>query len=146
MTAGVTVTVIVYDLAQSNALTRFIGLGKYLATVEVYGTRVWAGPDGVETSEDPLDLPLRWTGVIGHTTKSRAEIAALVGDLKGRFKKELYDPIGNNANTFASEFCMKLCGREIPQWVNVLYDLFAALHFYPTLRLLKPVQGRNITA
>ena len=145
MTAGVTVTVIVYDLAQSNALTRFIGLGKYLATVEVYGTRVWAGPEGVETSEDPLDLPLRWTGVIGHTTKSRAETAALVGDLKGRFVEELYDPIGNNANTFASELCMRLCGRELPQWVNVLYDLFAALHFYPTLRLLKPVQGRKIT-
>jgi hypothetical protein len=146
MTAGVTVTVIVYDLAQSNALTRFIGLGKYLATVEVYGTRVWAGPEGVETSEAPLDLPLRWTGVVGHTTKSRAEVAALVGDLKGRFKKELYDPIGNNANTFASELCIKLCGRELPQWSHVLYDLFAALHFYPTLRLLKPVQGRNITA
>ena len=86
MTAGVSVTLFVYDLAQSNTLTRWLGLGKYLATVEIYGTRVWAGKNGVETSKDPLDLPLRWTGVIGHTTKSRAETMAVVEDLRDHFK------------------------------------------------------------
>ena len=146
MTAGVTVTLIVYDLAHSNALTRWIGLGKYLATVEIYGTRVWAGSDGVEQSKDPLDLPLRWTGVVGHTTKSRAETMAIVGDLGDRFDDGRYDPIGNNANTFASELCVRLCGHGIPQWVNLLYDVFASLHFYPTLQLFRPSHGTRMTA
>ncbi len=146
MTAGVSVTLFVYDLAQSNTLTRWLGLGKYLATVEIYGTRVWAGKNGVETSKDPLDLPLRWTGVIGHTTKSRAETMAVVEDLRDHFKNGSYDAIGNNGNTFASELCVKLCGRDIPQWVNMLYDVFATLHFYPTLQLFKPVHGTSMTA
>ncbi len=146
MTAGVAVTLNVYDLAQSNAITHFLGLGKYLATVEIYGTRVWASKDGVEQSKDPLDLPLRWTGVIGHMTKSRAETMAIVGDLSDGFEDGRYEPIGNNANTFASELCVRLCSRGIPQWVNMLYDVFATLHFYPTLQLFKPSHGTRMTA
>ncbi|CAG7824615.1 unnamed protein product, partial [Allacma fusca] len=59
------------------------------------------------------------------------EVQQLVSHLGRKYSGTRYSIISKNCNHFTKEFCLMLCGRSIPRWVNRLAN---GINHVPVLR------------
>ena len=113
----------VYDLNSMNECLRFIGMGGYHSTIEIYNEEYSFGPvHGIFANYVKRDhtLPLRESIILGITNKSHSEIRDILNDMKNDFNIDSYDILKNNCNHFTDELSMILLDKFIPKYVNRL--------------------------
>ncbi|XP_052742780.1 uncharacterized protein LOC112051215 isoform X2 [Bicyclus anynana] len=66
---------------------------------------------------------------IGYTDFSEEEVRRLVTELGKQFRGDRYHLMNNNCNHFTSAFCLALCDRDIPAWVNRLAYVSSCVPF-----------------
>jgi len=97
----------VYDL---HAVTRRTGLGLFHTGIQVYGSEVFYGSQGIQWCQSgKLDHHLHRKSVsIGWTTLSATEILELCDELKPKWQGSQYHLFNKNCQTFTDElsFCL----------------------------------------
>ena len=118
------VTLNVYDLPgaeDSNGALNALGLGFYHSGVEINGYEYSFSTFGIQRT--PPRIPefgrLREQIVIGTFVGTQQDINVAVNRLTATgFAGSSYDLLHNNCNNFSEHFCLELCGKSIPLWVN----------------------------
>ena len=133
---SVPITLHVYDLAHSRALSGFNSraLGAFHVAVEVYGYE-WSygwndeGETGVFACEPKLCEmhTYRESLSMGTTTLSRDQVNSLLDKLEPAWLGDDYDMTARNCCHFSNEFCVQLGVGEIPRWLYRLADAGAAV-------------------
>eukprot|EP01137_Pigoraptor_chileana_P002349 Opistho-2@41072 len=124
------VIVNVYDLYWANEYTSALGVGVFHSGIEVGGFEyAFGGHDfpnvtGVFQVTPRMilapDMKFREAIIVGETHLSELELRAVVMEFASRYLGTTYSILERNCNHFASEFCMALCGKPIPSWINRL--------------------------
>ncbi|KPJ17633.1 PPPDE peptidase domain-containing protein 1 [Papilio machaon] len=121
----------VYDMYWTNWYTAGAGVGVFHSGVQVHGSE-WAygghpyAFTGVfeiaprDERELGEQFRFRQSVHIGYTDFSEEEVRRLVTELGKQFRGDRYHLMNNNCNHFTSAFCLALCERDIPAWVNRL--------------------------
>ena len=119
----------VYDMIPQNRYWHWAGLGIYHSGVEVLGKEYAFGScpserTGVFVTTTPKQAPygtiFRESIKITTITKSETEIEEIVDRISAEFTGISYDMLTRNCNHFSNEFCIYLCNKGIPGWVNRL--------------------------
>ncbi|CAK1549182.1 unnamed protein product [Leptosia nina] len=130
----------VYDMYWTNWYTAGAGVGVFHSGVQVHGSE-WAygghpyAFTGVFeiTPRDERELGeqfrFRQSVHIGYTDFSEEEVRRLVTELGKQFRGDRYHLMNNNCNHFTSAFCLALCDRDIPAWVNRLAYVSSCVPF-----------------
>ncbi|XP_072933918.1 deubiquitinase DESI2-like isoform X2 [Epargyreus clarus] len=130
----------VYDMYWTNWYTAGAGVGVFHSGVQVHGSE-WAygghpyAFTGVFeiTPRDERELGeqfrFRQSVHIGYTDFSEEEVRRLVTELGKQFRGDRYHLMNNNCNHFTSAFCLALCSRDIPAWVNRLAYVSSCVPF-----------------
>jgi len=136
------VTVNIYDLhgtgsalfKNMNVLLRAAGTGAFHAGVEVFGQE-WSfgyresSRSGVYCTA-PRESELhsyRESIFMGETRLGRHEVERLIQMMSTRWKGDTYDMLSRNCCHFCDELCMKLDVDPLPDWLNSLAAVGAAL-------------------
>lgn len=134
-----------YDVSTMNTITYPFGWGKFHSGVEVYGNEYIYTKEGIYdispqsgAERSAGKYKFRRSIALGKTALNKKEVSDLIDGLQPDFSTSLYDPISNNSNHFANTVSKKLCGRAIPQSVNLVSDLAAFSLFYPVFKVVKP--------
>jgi deubiquitinase DESI2 len=119
----------VYDMMSQNRYWHWAGVGVYHSGVEVLGKEYAYGycpseRTGVFVTTTPKRPPygtvFRESIRIATITKSETEIERIIDRISAEFTGNSYDLFTRNCNHFSNEFCMYLCDKRIPGWVNRL--------------------------
>ncbi|GAB4820977.1 hypothetical protein N2152v2_008023 [Parachlorella kessleri] len=133
--SATTVYLNVYDLIEQNHWTYWCGVGIFHSGVEVYGVEYAFGgheydaPGVFATSpkQAPGTVTFRESVPIGETSLSPQEVHAVVQQMGRTYRGNQYHLLQMNCNTFSSDLCERLTGREAPAWVNRLAHMAVAL-------------------
>ncbi|XP_013178415.1 PREDICTED: desumoylating isopeptidase 2 isoform X2 [Papilio xuthus] len=130
----------VYDMYWTNWYTAGAGVGVFHSGVQVHGSE-WAygghpyAFTGVfeiaprDERELGEQFRFRQSVHIGYTDFSEEEVRRLVSELGKQFRGDRYHLMNNNCNHFTSAFCLALCERDIPAWVNRLAYVSSCVPF-----------------
>jgi len=117
----------VYDLADMNGYGYNFGLGAFHSGVEVCGSEYTFGGhphtfSGVFTVEPrhAHNAKFRESILIGESDYSSQEIKTIIENLSKDYPGNSYHLITKNCNHFSGDLCKKLCGNDIPGYVNRL--------------------------
>ena len=126
----------VYDLVEQNNWTHWAGVGIYHSGVEVYGVEYAFGgheydAPGVFATRPraaPGTVSWREAILVGKTSLTPAQVYELVQSMGAEYKGNRYHLLQMNCNTFSSDLCQRLTGKDPPAWVNRLANVAVALH------------------
>ena len=134
-----------YDISPMNAITYHLGWGKFHSGIVVHGTEYIYSHEGIfevtpESAAEKSDGKYRFRTsiMLGKTDLDRDQLKDYLTSLQPHFSESLYDPVANNSNHFSNTLSRRLCGKAIPQFVNLVSDLTAFSFFYPILKVIKP--------
>ena len=117
------VTLNVYDLseANSNGLHQ-IGLGLYHSGLVVHGKEYTFSQSGIfsHTPQQAPGVKFRESIVVGQVRMSRAEVDAIVNDMRQDYPGSRYNILACNCNSFSNELCRSLTNDPCPGYVNRL--------------------------
>lgn len=90
------------------------------------GVRSYAPRPRAPASKPPPDLygadavrGMKGVVEMGHTTKSRKEIEAILAELRATYTGEAYNLATRNPNHFSAELCARLgAQKQFPPWLN----------------------------
>lgn len=126
----------VYDMAESNWWSSYLGVGIFHSGVEVHDIEWAYGGHEYDVSgifaSAPGDAPgpvtFRERIWIGTTSKDPEEVHELVQAMGMAFQGNSYHLLQRNCNTFSTDLCKKLTGQEAPAWVNRLAFIASRVH------------------
>lgn len=135
------VTLNVYDMYWINSYSSVVGFGVYHSGVVVHSREHAFGghpyplsgvltmePKDVETIGQ--DVKFKETVHIGYTKFNPQEVDEILEEMGSEFTGLAYHLVHKNCNQFSSKLCKKLCGKDIPSWVNRLANTGS---YFPSL-------------
>eukprot|EP01100_Stratorugosa_tubuloviscum_P012068 TRINITY_DN5555_c0_g1_i1.p1 TRINITY_DN5555_c0_g1~~TRINITY_DN5555_c0_g1_i1.p1 ORF type:complete len:250 (-),score=89.93 TRINITY_DN5555_c0_g1_i1:82-831(-) len=127
----------IYDLTPSNSYLYPIGFGAFHSAVEIsaFGCEYWFGAHPYNTSGIVVDNPrsspiltLRNSIFIAEITISYRDLQTLIDEMGQEYVGTSYHILSRNCNHFSNDFCKRLCGKQIPGWVNRLAYFASLVH------------------
>ena len=145
----------IYDLSPANKYLSGVGLGFYHTGVEVNGREYSYGGSPEMTStgvfdQEPLSLDqemYRGSVEMG-TITNMTEFYRILSQIKKEFPANEYNVVRRNCNHFASEFCRRLVGRDIPGYLNRMayFGYLCSCLLPKSLKEQDPIHSNNEAA